>query len=167
MAAGGSDGAQGAGESEGAETPPVVVEAPAPAVEPLPPPLPTTAPDATAEPPTVEIVRHPTLDAPDEVVAGEAFTVSVALTEDQVTPDVTVRAGPGATVTPENALAFSLPATSEEWPIDIDLLAAGFDLADGGAWSRRVTLFKAGDSDFARFTLKARSLGRAIPSRAS
>ena len=51
-----------------------------------------------------------------------------------------------------------MPASAEEWPIDIDLLAAGFDLTDGGAWSRRVTLYKVGDSDFARFTLKPRAV---------
>ena len=54
---------------------------------------------------------------------------------------------------------------AEEWPIDIDLLAAGFDLADGGTWSRRVTLYKAGDSDFARFTLKARTIREASKPR--
>ena len=41
--------------------------------------LPPPPPPRTGEPTTVEIVRHPTLDAPEEVVADEAFTVSVAL----------------------------------------------------------------------------------------
>ena len=68
-------------------------------------------------------------------------------------------------MTPEGALAFSLPASAEEWPIDIDLLAAGFDLTDGGAWSRRVTLYKVGDSDFARFTLKPRAIREASKPR--
>ena len=102
------------------------------------------------------MVRHPTLDAPDQVIAGQEFTVSIALTEEQITPDVTVRAGPESSLTPEGALAFAMPAASEEWPIDIDLLAAGFDLTDAGPWSRRVILYKVGDSDFARFTLKPR-----------
>ena len=120
-----------------------------------PPPPTTAAPEPAL---AVDMVRHPTLDAPDQVVAGQEFTVSVALTEEQITPDVTVKAGPESSVTPEGALAFSLPAASEEWPIDIDLLAAGFDLTDGGVWSRRVTLYKVGDSDFARFTLKSRAM---------
>ena len=93
--------------------------------------------------------------------------MSVALTEDQITPDVTVRAGPESSVTPEGALAFSLPGSAERWPIDIDLLAAGFDLADGGAWSRRVTLYKVGDSDFARFTLKPRASARRFQAAAA
>ena len=84
--------------------------------------------------------------------------MSVALTEDQITPDVTVRAGPESSVTQEGALEFSMPGSAAEWPIDIDLLAAGFDLTDGGAWSRRITLYKVGDSDFARFTLKPRAV---------
>ena len=144
--AAGDDGvAVAPGSSDEATGPPPTEEEAAPApVAPSQPQPALPPPPTTGEPTTVEIVRHPTLDAPEEVVADEAFTVSVALTEDQVTPDVTVRAGPGSTVTPENALAFSLPATSEEWPIDIDLLAAGFDLADGGAWSRRVTLYQFG-----------------------
>ena len=105
-----------------------------------------------------ELERHPTLDAPETVAASEVFTVSVALTEEQITPDVAVKAGPTTKVTEEGALSFSLPADKEEWPIDIDLLAAGFDLADGGKWSRQVTLYKVGDSDFARFEVKARPI---------
>lgn len=105
-----------------------------------------------------QLERHPTLDAPETVAAGEVFTVSVALTEEQITPDVAVKAGPTTKVTDEGALSFSLPADKEEWPIDIDLLAAGFDLADGGKWSRQVTLYKVGDSDFARFEVKARPI---------
>ena len=127
------------------------------AVEPLPSPPPTTA-GPFEQPAAVEMIRHPTLDAPEAVISGQEFTVSVALTEDQVTPDVMVRAGPESSVTPEGALAFSLPASAEEWPIDIDLLAAGFDLTDAGAWSRRVMLYRVGDSDFARFTLKPRAV---------
>ena len=77
--------------------------------QPLPPAPPTMAPE---QPAAVEMVRHPTLDAPDQVISGQEFTVSVALTEDQVTPDVTVRAGPESSVTPEGALEFSMPGSA-------------------------------------------------------
>ncbi len=152
------------------ETPPVDAasaddgDTPLPSVEPatpgdavtaLPPP-PVTTPTTTPE--TVSVTRFPTLDAPEEVAAGESFTVSVALTQEQLTPDVAVTAGPTTEVTPEGGFSLSMPAASEQWPIDIDLLATGFDLADGGAWSQRVTLYKAGDSDIARFTIKARKI---------
>ncbi|UVK45148.1 caspase family protein [Mesorhizobium sp. AR07] len=149
---------------------------PAPAPVPAPPPViaPTTA-DAPSTPPLdapppalsppvgnnpVEIVRHPTIDAPDEIVAGETVTVSIALTEEQLTPEVTVKAAPGSTVTADGALAMAMPAGTDTWPIDIDLFASGFDLADGGKWSRKTTLYRQGDSDFVRFDLKARPIAK-------
>jgi len=140
------------------ETAAPIVDAPEPAVEALPPPPPPEPATSPADDASIRIIRHPTLDAPEQTVAGEEFTVTVALTEEQLTPDVVVKPGPGSSLTPDGALEFSLSAASEQWPIDIDLLAAGFDLTGGSAWSRRVTLFKAGDSDFARFTLKARAI---------
>ena len=125
---------------------------------------PNFVPPAGAGTANVEVVRHPTMDAPEETAAGETFTVSIALTEEQLTPDVVVKPGDGTTVTPEGALALQLPQ-GEEWPIDIDLLAAGFDLTDGGAWSRQVTLYRSGDSDFARFEIKARPIRDASKER--
>ncbi len=117
-------------------------------------------PAAESEAPAAEqeVIRHPTIDTPDVVVAAETFTVSVALTEEKLTPEVKAKAAPTTTLTPEGAFAFSMPTSAEEWPIDIDLLAAGFDLVDGGKWSRRVMLYKVGDSDFARFDIKARAI---------
>ncbi|RWF40844.1 MAG: CHAT domain-containing protein [Mesorhizobium sp.] len=120
----------------------------------LPPPPPAP------EPATEQVVRHPTIDAPDEVVAGDVVTVSIALTEEQLTPEVKVKAAPGTTVTEDGALRMAMPAGTEQWPIDIDLFASGFDLADGGKWSRATTLYREGDSDFVRFELKARPIGQ-------
>ena len=113
-------------------------------------------PAATAETTVAGIRRWM---RPKASIAEEAFTVSVALTEEQLTPDVTARAAP-TTTSRRKARSNSRCRTHEEWPIDIDLLAAGFDLADGGKWSRRVTLYRYGDSDFARFELKARNDSR-------
>jgi hypothetical protein len=103
------------------------------------------------------VTRYPSIDAPYNVVAGEIVTVTVALTEELMTPDVTAKAGPNDTsrVTEDGALEIQLP-DAEDWPIDVDLIAPGFDLADGGKWSRRIVLYKNGDSDFARFDVKAR-----------
>ena len=144
--------------------------APPPATEP-PSPLPDVAADAPLEVPpgaispavdnnAIEVVRHPTIDAPDDVVAGETVTVSIALTEEQLTPEVKVKAAPGSSVTADGALAMAMPAGAEQWPIDIDLFASGFDLADGGKWSRRTTLYREGDSDVVRFDLKARPIAK-------
>ncbi|MCZ8545403.1 caspase family protein [Mesorhizobium qingshengii] len=143
---------------------------PPPATEP-PSPLPDVAADAPLEAPpgaispavdnnAIKVVRHPTIDAPDDVVAGETVTVSIALTEEQLTPEVKVKAAPGSSVTADGALAMAMPAGAEQWPIDIDLFASGFDLADGGKWSRRTTLYREGDSDVVRFDLKARPIAK-------
>ncbi|WJI63215.1 hypothetical protein NLY43_32365 [Mesorhizobium sp. C416B] len=74
-------------------------------------------------------------------------------------------------MTEDGALAMAMPAGTEQWPIDIDLFASGFDLADGGKWSRRTTLYRQGDSDFVRFDVKARrsprTASRPSSSRAS
>lgn len=147
-----------------APAPALVIEPPAPlsntATAEEPPPL--DAPPGMVSPPVdnnaIEVVRHPTIDAPDEVVAGETVTVSIALTEEQLTPEVKVKAAPGSSVTPDGALAMAMPAGTDSWPIDIDLFASGFDLVDGGKWSRRTTLYREGSSDFVRFDLKARPI---------
>jgi hypothetical protein len=147
---------------------PSPVPAPLPVIAPLP--LSPDSPAIAEAPPgmvspsvgndTIEVVRHPTIDAPDDVVAGETVTVSVALTEEQLTPEVRVKAAPGSSVTEDGALAMAMPAGAEQWPIDIDLFASGFDLADGGKWSRQTTLYREGDSDFVRFDLKARPIAK-------
>ncbi|MBA1144947.1 caspase family protein [Mesorhizobium neociceri] len=142
---------------------PSEVEAPP---KPAPPPVdqaqtpPSGGSPALQHPETdaVEVVRHPTIDAPDEIVAGETVTVSIALTEEQLTPEVKVKAAPGSSVTEDGALAMAMPAGAEQWPIDIDLFASGFDLTDGGKWSRHTTLYRQGDSDFVRFDVKARPI---------
>jgi hypothetical protein len=146
---------------------PATMEPPAPlpaaTSEEPPVPLPEAPPGAVSPPAhdnAVEVVRYPTIDAPDDVVAGETVTVSIALTEEQLTPEVKVKAAPGSTVTAEGALAVTMPTGTEQWPVDIDLFASGFDLADGGKWSRPTTLYRQGDSDFVRFDLKARPIAR-------
>ncbi|MER9407249.1 CHAT domain-containing protein [Mesorhizobium caraganae] len=126
---------------------------------PLPAPAPTTAP-APSGAADIEVVRHPTIDAPDEIVAGGTVTVSIALTEEQLTPEVKVKAAPGSSVTEDGGLAMAMPAGAEQWPIDIDLFASGFDLTDGGKWSRQTTLYRQGDSDFVRFDVKARPIAK-------
>ncbi|UVK36813.1 caspase family protein [Mesorhizobium sp. AR10] len=170
---------QGDDQASGMEPalPPVPAPAPAPppVIEPLaplpdtataeePPVPPLDAPPGMVSPPidnnAVEVVRHPTIDAPDEVVAGETVTVSIALTEEQLTPEVRAKAAPGSTVTANGALAMTMPAGADAWPIDIDLFASGFDLADGGKWSRQTTLYRQGDSDVVRFELKARPIAK-------
>jgi hypothetical protein len=148
---------------------------PPPAAEPLPPDGAAPAMEnlggmyegepPAAEPADTMLVRYPMLEAPDGVVAAEVFSVSVALTEDKLTPEATARAAPTTSLTAEGAFKFSLPAQAEQWPIDIDLLAPGFDLAEDGEWGRRVTLYKDTDSDIIRFKLKARAISEASKPR--
>ncbi|MER9261256.1 caspase family protein [Mesorhizobium sp. M0619] len=146
----------------GAESPPEAQAPPKPAPPPIDQAQSPPSGGALPQPETgaVEVVRHPTIDAPDEIVAGETVTVSIALTEEQFTPEVKVKAAPGSSVTEDGALAMAMPAGTEQWPIDIDLFASGFDLADGGKWSRRTTLYRQGDSDFVRFDVKARPIAK-------
>lgn len=109
-----------------------------------------------ADPQVVHLALHPTLEAPDEMYAGEEVTVTIALTKDELSRGVTVKPGPNTSVTADGALSLSLPDGEDQWPIDIDLLATGFDSSDGSSWSRRVTLFRQGGSDFARFLIRPR-----------
>lgn len=134
------------------------------------PPSPVTpatgAPVDAAEPASSEtaaLVRYPMLDAPDKVAAGDELTVSIALTEEQLTSDVIVKHPARQPPANPDALALDLPADAEEWPIDVDLLAPGFDVVDGGGWSRGIRLYASGDSDFLRFRLKARGVQAVKP----
>lgn len=111
------------------------------------------------QPATVDVTRYPTIDAPDTVAAGETVTVSVALTGEKFTPEVKAKPAPGTDMTTDGAFMLPMPAERQDWPIDIDLFATGFDLVDKDAgWSRRVTLYRDLDSDFARFEIKARPI---------
>ncbi|MBK8457284.1 MAG: CHAT domain-containing protein [Phyllobacteriaceae bacterium] len=103
------------------------------------------------------VVRHPYLDAPETIQPGERIAVTVALTLDPLTPGVTAKAAPGGKLTTEGALELPLPADAESWPIDVDLIAPGFDAADGEPLQRRIVLYRDNDSDFARFDLTLRS----------
>ncbi|MBX3578292.1 MAG: CHAT domain-containing protein [Rhizobiaceae bacterium] len=153
------DGAVGGYKPSSVE-PGAVSEPPLPPME--EPPLPSAEePAEVSAKPVESVARYPTVDAPEAVAAAETFTVSIALTEEKLTEDVVAKPAPGGSVTEDGALELALPAGADEWPIDIDLLASGFDLVDGGQWSRRVLLFRDGDSDVVRFALKARSVSAA------
>jgi hypothetical protein len=92
------------------------------------------------------------------VAAGQTVTVSVALTEQKLTPEAQPAPAPTTSLTPDGALVLDMPAGAEQWSLDIDLFASGFDIADGGGWSRKAALYRVGDSDFVRFELKARPI---------
>jgi hypothetical protein len=82
-----------------------------------------------------------------------------------LTPEVTVKPSPNSTVTAEGALEFSLPATADEWQIDVELLAVGFDMENDDDWSQPITLSASGDSTPVRFELTARNVGSAPKER--
>lgn len=102
------------------------------------------------------VERFPYLDAPDVVSPGQRIEVTVALTLDPLTPGVTARPGPGVTLSPEGAYGLPLPANAEHWPIDVDLVAPGFQSSDAAPLQRRIVLYRDNDSDFARFSLTLR-----------
>ena len=99
------------------------------------------------------------MEAPERVAPAVEFTLMVSLTEEQITPEVRVRPGPGTSVTEDGAVAMSLPA-GESWRIDVVLHAPGFDFV-GGSNMATMVLPAAGDSTPALFRLKARPTGGA------
>jgi hypothetical protein len=139
-----------------------VVVAPAAPVPPPPAPIPVPQPAAT-----VSVERFPTLDAPAQAAVGAEIEVLVALTEEQFTPDVTIRPGADTVVTAEGALAIAnLPETDEGWQLHVDLVATGFEVAEGGSWVEPMQLHRFGDSDYVRYRLHALPIsGEARPSR--
>lgn len=94
----------------------------------------------------VTVERYPTMECPDEVGVGQEFAVQVSLTEELVTPDVTVSGRPGGGKVP-----LTLPDRSG-WEIDVVLSGYGFDIA--GTEGRNIstlTLPRGGDSTVALF----------------
>jgi len=113
-------------------------------------------PDVSVEPEYAPVTRFPYLDAPRTVRPGGTLTVTVALTLDQMTPGLTVKAGPGAKLNAEGALEMALPEDEPAWTVDVDLVAPGFDAADGEPLGRQLRLYRDDDSDFLHFALRAR-----------
>ncbi len=140
--------------------PPPPPPAPAPAPPP-PPPAPVVVVKPTVEAPaeTVTVSRFPTLDAPADAVVGEEIEVMVALTEEQFTPDVSIRPSGTTEVTSEGMLEIAaLPASDDGWLLDVELSASGFTLAEDGSLLRQMRLEPYGDSEFLYFRLRANSI---------
>lgn len=156
-------------EPTAAPLPPPEVEAARPAPSsPLPPaeaaPAPPPAADVAA-PEVVTVSRFPALEAPDSVAPGAEFPVQVWLSEENLTPEVEVKTGPGAALTPEGRLALTLPAGPATWDLEVLLFAPGFELARESKWSAPMRLHAQGDSEPAQFWLRARSLAQPKPRR--
>lgn len=133
--------------------------------EAIPPPPPPPAPNVPAIEPAPSpaepftLTLFPTLDAQAEALVGETVEVLVALTEDQLTPDVDVRPSRDTAVTTDGALELrDLPASEDGWLMDVDLVAPGFDLEGGGEWIEQMQVYPYGDSDYLRFRLRARPI---------
>jgi CHAT domain len=96
--------------------------------------------------------RYPTLDAPGRVTRGQEFALAVSLTESVVTPDVRVTEGG---TDGGSAIDLSgLPASENQWTLDVVLAAPGFALRDGRN-AAAITLPRVGDSTRAVFWLTA------------
>lgn len=154
---------------------PVLEEGPAsmpmlvPAPEPESPliPLPASPSEATPTPQVfysvvdeVEITRYPTMETQEQVVPGQEFTVQVSLTEEQITPDVTITQGK---TTETGELALSLPAL-DQWEIEIALSAEGFQFRNNQN-TGKITLPLEGDSTPALFYLTPQSISEAQRAR--
>ncbi|MBX3530554.1 MAG: CHAT domain-containing protein [Rhizobiaceae bacterium] len=153
-------------EPPAAEPPPTIPVAPA--ARPTPSPEPAgSRPEPAVPAATVAIERFPTLDAPAQAAVGAEIEVLVALTEEQFTPDVTVRPGAETAVTAEGALAIAnLPESEDGWLLHVDLVATGFEVVEGGKWVEEMRLNRHGDSDYVRYRLRALPIsGEARPGR--
>ena len=115
---------------------------------------PANPPPNNAQPvSTTSVERFPTIECPEQVVAEQEFAVQVALTEDQLTPEVKVQQGE---TTKDGKLALSLPETpnQEPWKIEVFLSAPGFINLNSNYTS--ILLPKKGDSTAALFRLRAK-----------
>lgn len=121
-------------------------------------------PSPKREPASAEIARYPTMEAPDRVRGGEEFPVTIWLTEERITPEATLKAGRGARLTKDGKLVIQVPKGRKSWTIELVLFAPGFELA-GGKWNSSFRLYKDGDSDQARFRLRARKTGTPVQKR--
>src|SRR5262245_7477459 len=112
---------------------------------------------------SAHLAKFADFDAPDIVLVGQSFPVSVSLREERNAEEhsaqatVRVRPAPDGKVTPEGKLNLPLPQDREVWEIDVDLSAPGF-AAEQGQWSRRIKVPRHGESDVARFVLTAERL---------
>ena len=96
------------------------------------------------------------MEAPDEVPVGVTFSVQVWLTEEEITPDVTVAVGEAAELTAEGQIVMQLPDSGDPWAIRVVLSAPGFEVVDG-LGTAEIELAKFGDSTPALFVLRAKS----------
>lgn len=104
----------------------------------------------------LEITRYPTLESPNEVVSDKEFAVQVSLTEDLITPEVTVI---GGATTAGGQLKLSLPdkPALESWKLDVVLSAPGFVIRDG-ANTASISLPRKGNSTPALFYLRPKAI---------
>ena len=104
-----------------------------------------------AEPEIVEVLRYPTMEAPDQVKAGESLAVMVSLTESLITQSVEIISGK---TDGEGRLSLDLPEQADKpWEIDVVLSASGFEFSSPN--KGKIFLPKNGDSSPAMFELTA------------
>jgi len=110
------------------------------------------------------INRFPSMEVDREQVRpGEQLTVEFSLTEELITPEVTIKGSKRAAITSEGALALKLPSQpeTESWTIRVVLSAPGFNLAEGDK-TQLIELPKSGESDPALFVLEPKIKGIAV-----
>lgn len=106
--------------------------------------------------PGAAVERFPTVEAPGTVTAGTSFAVLVSLTEDLITPDVTLRAGPGIVATDAGGMRLTAPG-ADGTTFEAVLSAPGFSVADGRNVGT-ILLPPDGDSTPAMFRLTAEDI---------
>lgn len=104
----------------------------------------------------IALERYPTMECPDEVGVGQEFAVQVSLTEELVTPDITVNGRPGGGKVP-----LALPDRND-WEIKVVLSGDGFDITGSdsegsnceGKNISTLVLPRVGDSRVALFMVR-------------
>jgi Caspase domain/CHAT domain len=100
------------------------------------------------------IERYPNIEAPDSIVADEEFAVQISLTAAQLAEGTRIVSG-GQN---DGKVIVNMNAAEDEWEIEVDLTAPGFDLRSGSSNSLLITLPRKGDSTIALFHLRAKQI---------
>ncbi len=111
-------------------------------------------------PEEVTIRRYPTMETQETVAVGNEFSVLVSLTEELITPEVTISQG---TETESGQLEMTLD-DMEEWELDVVLSAAGFTFRHNQD-TASIMLPRQGDSTPARFYLTPDPISQAKQTR--
>lgn len=97
----------------------------------------------------IDVIRYPTLKAPETVTPASTFDVKISLTTDLLTPEVEILAGQS---TSRGELVMRLP-DRDKWQIDVIIAAPQFEVLDGKNIAQ-ITLPREGNSSEATYKIR-------------